>query len=210
MTTQREMAAAYFAQQQVIIALYSIGDPDMADRLDRCMIARRDRHNGDGWPYTCRSAACTWCRGSLVRGWWRGMRQWPTETVSSLAILQVHPSPSLGDAVRRLRRSLRDVRDRMARHSERWRDVCLAGLVGGDGVALVLVSHAGLDRGEVLDALCRRWPDVEVKGLEQEEPTVAMSPGDAADLGETHRGIEPLRVVIMPQRDPRLRRRPEL
>jgi hypothetical protein len=129
------------------------------------------------------------------------MRQWPTETASSLAILRVHPSLGLGDAVRRLRRSLRDVRDRMARHSRQWRDVCCAGLVGGDGLALVLVSHTGLDRGEVLDALSRRWPDVQVKGLEQEEPIVAMSLGDAADLGQTRRGIEPLRVVVMPQRD---------
>jgi hypothetical protein len=39
-----------------------------------------------------------------------------------------------------------------------------------------------------------------VKSLEQEEPTVAMSPDDAADLGRCRRGTEPMRVMVMPQR----------
>jgi len=30
---------------------------------------------------------------------------------------------------------------------------------------------------------------------------VAMSPADAAALGECRRGVEPLRIVIMPQHD---------
>jgi hypothetical protein len=42
---------------------------------------------------------------------------------------------------------------------------------------------------------------VVVKELEQEEPAVAMLPGDAADLGQCLRGVEPLRIVVMPQRD---------
>jgi hypothetical protein len=40
-----------------------------------------------------------------------------------------------------------------------------------------------------------------VKSLEHEEPAWAMSPGDAADLGRCRRGVEPLRIVIMPQHD---------
>ena len=59
----------------------------------------------------------------------------------------------------------------------RWRAVCFAGLVGGDGMALI--SHE----------------------LEQEQPAVTMSPVDAADLGQCHRGVGPLRIVVMPQRD---------
>ena len=31
------------------------------------------------------------------------------------------------------------------------------------------------------------------------ESAVAMSPADAADLGRSRRGIEPLRIVVMPQ-----------
>ena len=66
----------------------------------------------------------------------------------------------------------------MARRSRRWRDR-FAGMAGGDGTALVLISHEGVDRHEVEDVLRRRWPEVVVKSLEQEEPTVAMSSSDA-------------------------------
>jgi len=38
-----------------------------------------------------------------------------------------------------------------------------------------------------------------IKEPEGEEPTCAMLPGEAADLGHRRRGVEPLRVVIMPQ-----------
>ena len=39
-------------QQEVIAALCEIGDTDLADRLQRCMTARQQRHYGDGWPYS--------------------------------------------------------------------------------------------------------------------------------------------------------------
>ena len=35
---------------------------------------------------------------------------------------------------------------------------------------LVMISHDGVDQREVEDVLRRRWPDVVVKSLEQEEP----------------------------------------
>jgi hypothetical protein len=89
----------------------------------------------------------------------------------------------------------------MARHEKRWGDVSFAGMTGGDHVALVLIIHEGIDRREVEDVLRCRWPDVVVKELEQETPTVAMTPADAADLGRCRRGVEPLRVVIIPQQD---------
>ena len=68
-------------------------------------------------------------------------------------------------------------------------------------MALVLVAHDGVDRRELLETLHRRWPDVVIKGLEQEEPTMATAASNAADLGRCRRGVEPLRIVIMPQRD---------
>ena len=40
-----------------------------------------------------------------------------------------------------------------------------------------------------------------MKGLEQDALTVAMVAEDAADLGRCRRGVQPLRIVIMPQRD---------
>jgi hypothetical protein len=202
MTRDHQMATMYAAQRQVIITLRAIDETDLADRLDRCMTARHERHGGDGWPFTCRSAACVWCRPSLMRGWWNGMCQWSAEAaISSLAIIAVHSPEGLHNAVLRLRRGLRDVRDRMARHRQPWRDVGFAGMTGGDGTALVLVTHEGVDRREVQDVLRRQWPDVVVKSLEQEQPVVAMLPGDAADLGRHRRGVEALRIVILPQHD---------
>ncbi len=193
------MARAYTAQEEVIAALQAIGEPDLADRLDRCMQARRERRGGDGWPFTCRSAACLWCRRPLIRAWWNGMRGWSAEATSSLAIIPLHSSVCLPDAVRRLRRGLRDVRDRVAQHKRSWRDVSFAGMAGSDGKALVMITHEGIDRHEVEAVLRRRWPNAVVKELEQEQPAVAMLAGDGADLGRCRRGVEPLRIVVMPQ-----------
>jgi hypothetical protein len=203
MTTDHQMAISYATQQQVIVALRGIDEPDLADRIERCATARRERRGGDGWPFICRSAACVWCRPPMIRSWWCGMCGWSAKaTTWSLAIMAIDSSAGLPDAVRRLRRGLRDVRDRVARSSRRcWRDVCFAGMAGGDTRALVLVSHQDIDRREVQDVLRRRWPNAVVKELEQEAPTVAMSPADAADLGRCRRSVEPLRIVVMPQYD---------
>ena len=201
MTTQHEMEMAYDVQQEVIAALYEIGDSDLADRLERCMAARQERHYGDGWPYSCRSSACLWCRRAMIRGWWEGMRYWSeAATTLSLAIISIRSPAGLPDAARRLRRGLRDVRDRTARRFRRWRTVSFAGLTGGDHRALVLISHDGVERRELLDVLRRRWPSVVLKDLAQEEPMWAMTPDDAADLGTHRRGAEPLRILVMPQR----------
>jgi hypothetical protein len=135
----------------------------------------------------------------MMRSWWNGMCQWSAEAASCLAIIPLYSSVGLPDAVRRLRRGLRDVRDRMVRRRRRWREVCCTGMAGGDGTALVLVSHEGVDRCEVEAVLRRRWPDTTVKEFEQETPTVAMTAEDAADLGRCRRGVEPLRIVVMPQ-----------
>ena len=202
MTIRLEMAMAYIDQQEVIDVLRSIDDLALVERLERCMTAHQQRHNGSGWPFSCRSVACIWCRRSMIRGWWNGMCHWAAEaTMSSLVIIPIDCSPELPDAVRRLRRRLRDVRDRTARRRRRWRSVSFAGIGGSDHRAMVMVSHEGVDRHEVQDVLRRRWPDIVVKGLEQEVPTVAMMAEDAADLGRCRRGVEPLRVVIMPQQD---------
>ena len=75
-----------------------------------------------------------------------------------------------------------------------------AGMMGGDRMALVLISHQDIDRREVLDVLRGRWPDLLVKDLAGEEPTWTMTAGDAADLGSRRRGVEPLRVLVLPQK----------
>ena len=40
MTTDHQMAKAYAAQEEVIVALTEIGETDLADRLERCMTVR--------------------------------------------------------------------------------------------------------------------------------------------------------------------------
>jgi hypothetical protein len=149
MTTQREMEITYVAQQEIIVALYEIDDPDLATRLERCMTARCERHYGDGWPYSCRTAACLWCRRAMIRGWWAGICDWSeAATASSLAIIPILSPAGLFNAVRWLRRGLRDVRDRTAQRWGQWRTVYFAGLMGGDHRALVMISHQGIDRRE--------------------------------------------------------------
>ena len=195
------MEMAYIGQREVMAALRATGHTDLADRLHRCMTARRERHYSDGWPYSCRSAACVWCRRAMIRGWWAGIQYWSeAATTSSLAIIPIRSPAGLPDAARRLRRGLRDVRDRTARRWRRWRTVSFAGMIGDDYRALVLVSHDGVERRGVLDVLCRRWPDVVLKDLENEEPTWAMMANDAAALGMCRRGVEPLRILVMPQK----------
>jgi hypothetical protein len=78
--------------------------------------------------------------------------------------------------------------------------VSIAGLVGGDHRALVMIAHQGVARRELQDVLRQRWPDAVLKELAQEEPAWTMTPDDAADLGSRRRGVEPLRILVMPQR----------
>jgi hypothetical protein len=200
MTTKREMGLSYTEQQAVIGALLSIDEPDLAARLGRCMSAHRSRHHGDRRSFSCQSAACVWCRRAMLHGWWTGICDWADAT-SSLAILSVDSSVGLPNATRHLRRAMRDVRDRVARRRNSWREVRFAGMIGGDRRAMVVVSHEGINRSEVQDVLRRRWPDVLIKKRGQEEPTWEMLPDDAAQLGRCRRGVEPLRVVIMPQQE---------
>jgi hypothetical protein len=119
--------------------------------------------------------------------------------LSSVAIIPLQSPSGLHDAARRLRRGLRDVRDRTARRFRRWRTVSFAGMAGGDHRSLVMISHEGVERREVQGVLWRRWPDIALKNLEHEEPVWEMSAGDAANLGTRRRGVEALRITVMPQ-----------
>ena len=201
MTTRQQMESAAAMQREVIALLNAMGQTHVANRLHRCMVARQGRRSSDGWPWTCRSTGCAWCRSPLMRAWWAGMCDWSVPTTSSLAVIPLHSPAGLRHAVRQLRRGLRDVRDRMARRRRRWRGVCFAGMASGDGRVLVLVSHSGVDRREVFEVLRRRWRQVVVKDIAEEAPSSAMTVEDAADLARWRRGMEPLRCVILPQRD---------
>ena len=167
MATQRETELSNTEQQAAVCALLSNSEPDLAARLGRCMTAQRSPHYGNGRRFSCQSAACVWCRRAMIHGWWVGICDW-AETTSSLAILSIDSSIGLPTAARQLRRAIRDVRDRVARHSSPWREVGFAGLIGGDRRAMVIVSHEGIDRSEVQNVLLRRWPDVLIKSFGHE------------------------------------------
>jgi hypothetical protein len=53
MTTDRQMVMMYAEQQQVIDVARSIGDLDLAERLEDCTATCFARHSGSGWPRIC-------------------------------------------------------------------------------------------------------------------------------------------------------------
>ena len=87
----------------------------------------------------------------------------------------------------------------VARRRASWRRVSLAGMATGD-VALLLVRHPGIGRSEVADVLEARWPDAFVGDVGAAEPSWTMATGDAVELARIRRGVEPLRIVVPPQR----------
>ena len=70
----------------------------------------------------------------------------------------------------------------------------------GDDTAFVLVRHPGIARHEVAAVLGRRWPAAVVRKIGAAEPSWSMSVEDAAELARARRGVEPLRIVGLPQR----------
>ena len=204
MTARRATLEAAAAQERVIAALRATGDLHVAERLQRCTVAMTTRRNGAGWPWTCRtSGGCAWCGATIKRRWWAGMRHWIMEggaPVSVSVLPLVDHSAGLRASVVRLRRALRDVRDRTARRRASWRGVALAGMATGDGEVFMLVRHPGLARSEVAAVLRKRWPAAVLQDVGAAEPRWSMSTEDAAELARFRRGVEPLRVVVLPQR----------
>ena len=70
----------------------------------------------------------------------------------------------------------------------------------GDDRALLLIRHNLIDQEEVADVLGARWPEAIVGPVGAAEPSWSMSTADTVELARTRRGVEPLRVVILPQR----------
>jgi hypothetical protein len=203
MTMRRRTVSAAAEQSRVVAALLETGETHVAARLQRCMAAMTTRRHGAGWPWMCRgSGACAWCRQALGRRWWRGMRHWIMEggdPVSLVVLPVARDTGNLRGAIARLRRACRDVRDRAARRRAPWRHVAIAGMTTGDA-ALLLVRHPGIGRSEVADVLGVRWPDASVGDVGAAEPSWQMATEDAAKLARIRRGVEPLRIVVPPQR----------
>jgi hypothetical protein len=202
-TARRRTLQAAAAQERVIAALTATGHLHVADHLERCMAAMTTRRDGGGYPWTCRSAGCAWCGKTLARRWRAGMRCWIVGEGApvSLAVLPSVDHPAgLRASIVRPRRALRDVRDRTARHRASWRGVAFAGMATGEGVVFMLVSHPGIARLEVADILRKRWPAAVLQDVGATEPSWSMSTEDAAELARIRRGVEPLRLVVLPQR----------
>jgi hypothetical protein len=203
MTTRLQMAEMVATQERVIAALREGGDERLADRLAHCLRARIGRRLDDGWPWTCRSAGCSWCRKTTMSPWWTGIQRFiaTKDGPVSLAMLPLSNRPGeLRAAVVRQRRAVRDVRDRAGRWRSRWRGVAVAGMASGDNTTLLLIRHTDIGRAEVGDVLCRRWPDVVLRDVAAALPCWDFTIEDAVELGRARRGVEPLRIVVLPQR----------
>jgi len=93
------------------------------------------------------------------------------------------------------------VRDRAARLRIGLRSVAIAGMAGSDGRGSLLIRHPGVSTTEVAEAITRRWPDAILLESASASPLWEMCVADAAALARAKRGVEPLRIVILPQRD---------
>ena len=111
-------------------------------------------------------------------------------------VIPLHGGP-IG-STKKLRKSLRDVRDRAAQQDHRWRAVAMAGLEDGHQ-ALILVQHPDLRRVSLWSMLKRRWPNVLLTDPGSTEPTSTMTVEAAVALARRRRGVEPIRIVVLPQ-----------
>ena len=196
-STRAELITAERHQAEVIARLHSLGEDHLADRLARCQQPRRDRQPGS-WPWRCRSAGCWACRRTTVRRWWRGFGQWLSGPDVSLVTIPITAATDVLATIRRMRKGLRDVRDRLARTDPMWGSVAMAGMLSGHHL-LMIIQHAGIDRETVWSMLERRWPEVIVSKFETVEPRSELSVGQTVQLALQHRGVEPIRVVIPAQ-----------
>lgn len=76
--------------------------------------------------------------------------------------------------------------------------VTIAGLVDGNRT-LLLVQHPGISRASLWSVLERRWPNVMLCYPGYIAPSSVMTVQDAAALACRRRGIDPIRIVVMPQ-----------
>lgn len=121
---------------------------------------------------------------------------WLRDPEISLAVIPI--DGDLFNATRRLRKGLRDVRDRTARQDYRFAAVTLAGLVEGDQ-ALILIQHPAINRVELWATLERRWPQAMLGDPAGIAPSSTMTVANAAALARRRRGIAPIRIIIASQ-----------
>lgn len=183
-------------QEAIMQVLGNMGHERLVMRLMACTKAHTARSRR-AWPWRCRSAGCAWCGPPSAQRWWRGLSAWAATVPSSTLRLKAFGADPLPVRARRLRRALRDLRDRRAHRDARWREVAFAGMIADDGLHL-LVRHGRLTHDTFVQALGRRFPAM--TDVASSPPNFAFGADDAAALAVARRGVESLRVVIMPQR----------
>ena len=67
---------------------------------------------------------------------------------------------------------------------------------------MVVFDRGTVDRAEFVKAVQRRWAGATVTDLTDQAPSSEMTLRDAIELAALRRGIEPLRLLVLPQRDP--------
>lgn len=129
--------------------------------------------------------------------WWRERQSWCDGLDISLATIPITGDPFT--VIQKLRRSLRDLRDRAAAHQDsRWAGVAFAGMLSQDS-AVVFVQHSNIDRTVVWTKLEERWPQIVLADPDGHRPLWDMATEHAAELARRRRGIEPIRLIVRSQ-----------
>lgn len=205
MTTRAEMHGLRVASSEVVAALRDIGEMHVADRLERCAVARSHRATHCR-PWTCRSAGCPWCCRALMRRWQATLfdKIGGGADVSTVVVHLDGSHGELRDVVRQFRRAMRDLRDRAGRRRRAWRTISVAGMFlpgARQRIVVLRVRHDGLTRSELAEVFRGRWPGATIS-VSQAVPHVltgAMPIADLVSLALVGRGVEPLRIALAPQ-----------
>lgn len=200
--TRAEITTAADQQAAVVEALRGVKCNDVATRLQRCMTARLARR-GDvtaarTWGFRCGKAGCSWCSRQWCHRAWRTCLRWGRGLGQrSLVMVPLpHQPGSLQNAVKKLRRSLRDVRDHEAEANRRWLAVGMGGVVVGDAAWLVVI-HPRVDRQGIERVLRRRWFAARVSADLSSALPFEFTTSDLAELALARRGgEETFKVVI--------------
>lgn len=72
---------------------------------------------------------------------------------------------------------------------------------------MMVVDRGAVDEAEFSWQIRRKWADATVTVLTDEYPSASMTITDAVELASLRRGAEPLRLLVLPQRDASVRRK---
>jgi len=192
----------------VILRLQMTESSELTHRIVRCQLMRRERGGAghDGWPWRCRSGGCYACRRARVRSALAAATEWAAESGVAHSLIQIpmdHVDGEIRLAVRRLRREVRRLRDRLAVRDSLWQRVEIGGIANSSTMDL-LALHASMPRAQVAHRFSVRWPGARVTPLESNWSADGfMSCEDAAALARARRGIEPLRLYVGPHSEGR-------